>query len=480
MENATKWKLLEDGDCVFNVRDDPNKEPWFFQPIYKTSLLNKDQVWQIGFDGKNLIIIHGDLDGKHQIEEVEVQLASKNTLREQAILNARNRYRLKYRKGYRLIGERLMNINFDKEPMLCHKFLPKSEYEKMKEEKNKGTRKWDNGWTKLEKGDYPVAVEPKLDGLRVKIRLSGNGIIIKSRQNTDYHHLTHIETSIIPLFMYLPDGSIIDGEMYNHDYDFEELQSIIRSDVNIHPLLSTVYLYIFDVYIPEVNGIYSFEQRYDILLQAYKQYVQNTITTKQNIDDGTKNEDNKSKEEDDEGENLPVVEDNIRLVMANVVWNEEELITYYKKCLEDGYEGIIIRRLAYPEKNVSSRRFDMSTYKNGRSKRILKYKPEDDDEGIIIGVKDCKGREKGAAKFVVKDKNGKEFNARMTCPLDQRRSYLANPSLVIGKLVTYIYQGLTIHGLPRFPRARAFRDVTTLSPDNPFQRLTDMVLPPID
>ena len=54
--------------------------------------------------------------------------------------------------------------------------------------------------------------------------------------------------------------------------------------------------------------------------------------------------------------------------------------------------------------------------------------------------------------------SGETFACKMEGALDTLKTYLATPSLVVGKMLTVRYQGLTNGSVPRFPIGVSVRD----------------------
>ena len=92
---------------------------WYYEPMFKLNSLQSNMLWRIGFDGSNIIVHHGHVDGSIQTELVEVSLNnSGRTLHEQSVLEINNRYLKKHREGYRGKNE----PPAIKGPMLAHKY----------------------------------------------------------------------------------------------------------------------------------------------------------------------------------------------------------------------------------------------------------------------------------------------------------------------------------------------------------------------
>ena len=110
----------------------------------------------------------------------------------------------------------------------------------------------------------------------------------------------------------------------------------------------------------------------------------------------------------------------------------------YQEYIDDGYEGAIIR--------VDG------AYERKRSNNLLKYKPEEDDEGIITDITDGTGNWRGAAYNVTLKWKGKTFDAVFTGPFDARATILKEKKKWIGKEVTFTFMGLTGLGTPNSAR----------------------------
>ncbi|MGB4911069.1 MAG: DNA ligase [Candidatus Dechloromonas phosphoritropha] len=98
-----------------------------------------------------------------------------------------------------------------------------------------------------------------------------------------------------------------------------------------------------------------------------------------------------------------------------------------------GGEGLVLHRADAP-------------YETGRSDTLLKMKPWEDAEAVVIGHLPGKGRHAGKMGALrVRTKDGREFSLGTGFTDEQRR----DPPPV-GATVTYRYHDLTRKGLPRF------------------------------
>lgn len=113
----------------------------------------------------------------------------------------------------------------------------------------------------------------------------------------------------------------------------------------------------------------------------------------------------------------------------------EALRKLFDSVISQGGEGLMLKRGA-------------SAYQPGRSPDLLKYKPYDDAEAVVIGYVPGKGKyENQLGSLIVRDAGGREFRVGSGLrDLDR-----AQPP-AIGSTITYAYTGLTQDGLPRFAR----------------------------
>ena len=143
-----------------------------------------------------------------------------------------------------------------------------------------------------------------------------------------------------------------------------------------------------------------------------------------------------------------------------------EVIAFYEEVLAYDhpwdYDGLILRSQSAP-------------YKYGRStlkqEWMLKMKPWDDAEGVIVGFEElmrnldtsCKRKENMVpggmlGKFVVQW-NGQEFNVGggKNLTVERRLHYWNNQAMYLGKKLTFKHLGLSEYGVPRHPNYKGIR-----------------------
>ena len=254
---------------------------------------------------------------------------------------------------------------------------------------------------------YPCMVDRKYNGHRVIITKDG----AFTRKGERYEVIPHILKSLVPLFEKYPD-LVLDGEAYNHIYRHQlcELNRILRTTVNITDGLLArsemlVRLYVYDGYgfdnITEETECHDRRQALKKLLGG----VDYTVW-----------------------------------VSFGIARTLEEVYVIYNEYVEEGYEGAMIRNW-----NAS--------YQHKRTNDLLKVKPEDDDEAVILSIHKGVGNAANlAAKASLKMADGREFNATFKGSEEQRMEILKNPKDWIGKEVTFLYNGVTGYNIPNFAR----------------------------
>lgn len=254
----------------------------------------------------------------------------------------------------------------------------------------------------------PWGVQCKFNGMRCVATKNG----LFTRTGETYISTPHIHESLIEFFNKHPDA-VLDGELYNYEYrqQLNEINKLVRKtkhitadDLERSKKLISYYIY---------DG-YGFDQ-----LGRTEQYV----TRKTWIDS-----------------NVVGQYAHIEHVQTHTISSQDELTTIYEDYINDGQEGVILRHM-------------LSKYEHRRSYNLLKFKPEDDAEFLIIDIKPGNGNWAGKAKnIVVKMPNGEVFDAVFKGTMEQGVECLANKDYWIGREVTIKYFGLTGLGTPQFAR----------------------------
>lgn len=254
---------------------------------------------------------------------------------------------------------------------------------------------------------YPAFAQPKFDGHRCIAVVDIQGFCsLWSRTRKPITALPHLIRDIEEWSLTTKRTDVIlDGELYNHDYreKFEELTSFIRSE-DPKTGHDVVQYHIYDAVAPG-----TFAERHAALRAA------------------------------------PFV-GAMRMVETVPVEDEDDLMLVHEKFLGQGYEGTMARNAA-------------GLYLNKRSYDLQKVKEFIDEEFVVTGVEEGRGKLVGHGIFVCKTRDGVEFRAKMKGELESLKQYYERPRAVVGKLLTVKFQGYTAkNGVPRFPVALRIRE----------------------
>lgn len=407
--------FTDDSIPTLRIDQTPTPHSWKLIPLYRLSAYGSFQSWQIGFDftQSKLIITYGQESQTIQSTEVTTN-SSNRTIQQQAFLEARQRYLLKYKSGYRPAE--------DAEPQV-----------------RKAMKGYDYSTGQHKIISWPVSVQPKLNGIRMICYPVKDKLCYKSFGNTSWTHIKHFEDDISEFLSYLPPGSFLDGEIYKHGMPFtgeNGISSIVRTNCNgtsvNHPKLTEMEYWIFD-FDGYVNGEkLTMEERIKLLTNAYNNYMEDRMSRGVN-------------------------ESTIIVLESWLCNNKNELEEYLDNFIEQGYEGVMIKKLANGA-GKDTKQYLQSLYKPDKSNHILKYKRAKDTEGTIIDVFQGKGVQEGCAVFVIKGEGDVVFKSCLKGSLEQRREWYDNKEKLIGKPFTYKYQELTVHGKPMHPVGLGIRD----------------------
>ena len=220
-------KISENYILVDLTERDPPQKSWCYPKLYKTGALGKNLSWQISFDDdtKKLMIHHGYEDGSVVVKSVSLETKGGKTIYQQALQEAKHRLHQKSQVGYMTAyGMNLSDLPGVKQPMLAGK--------------------WVKGKTRL---TFPIYIEPKINGIRMLSKNRKDGIECRTRKSKIYPFLSRIKIALRTLFSYLPEGSEIDGELYKHGMDLQDINSIVRKTVSPHPNEDCISYFMFDI-----------------------------------------------------------------------------------------------------------------------------------------------------------------------------------------------------------------------------------------
>lgn len=221
--------------------------------------------------------------------------------------------------------------------------------------------------------------------------------------------IDHILNEFNPIFEKYPDA-VFDGELFNYDLreQLNELIKLVRKTVNIkledlEKSKQTVQYHVYDGFLTEENEKNEYFSRYGDVVEV-----------------------------------ISPLKYSFEVECVSIKSNEN-LNEFYNQQLNNKQEGIILR-------NANA------IYEQKRSKNLLKYKPVDDDEAIIMNIKDGNGNWSNIAKTATINWNGKIFDATFLGSQAELKNVWNNKNKYLNKQIKFKYNGLTGLGIPNFAR----------------------------
>jgi len=257
---------------------------------------------------------------------------------------------------------------------------------------------------------FPCYVQPKLDGIRCLSYLDSNNMIVnQSRQLKLFHNLVHINNELKCIFDAYPD-IVLDGELYNHDIDFNHIAGIVKTEKIENEKLHLIQYHIYDCFLQNDLNVL-FTQRVQLLKNIQKLGSFHSV----------------------------------QFVPTLIVKSIDEVMNKHNEFIIDKYEGTILRNFH-------------SKYEFHRTKHLQKFKNFEENEFEIVGFKQGEGHDDGAVIWKCKTENEQYFDVRPLGSIKQRIDWFKSASNFIGKMLTVTYQNLSEIGIPRFPVGKTIRD----------------------
>ena len=391
-----------------------------FPLLYGEASTGKAKQWEVKVEARVcegatvgvIIVTHGYVDGKHQVNErvvsVGKNIGKKNetTPVQQAVSEAQALWNKKRDAGYSTslgaggagagaAAATTDAASSDEEaaavPTAADVPLPMLAQDYNKRGKNI---------------IFPCYAQRKLDGVRC-VAIQGKGLY--SRNGKAFSsHLAALRAEIDSL----PAGTILDGELYadKTHLSFQEIVGLTKKETlkaGDAEKLTHLYLCVYDTVRSGTN-----KERKEALEELFA-----SRTFK-----------------------------HIRLLPTGVCNSDADAKFFHSKFVEEGFEGLILRNVR-------------GLYKVGhRSADLQKYKEFLDDEFTIVGFKEGDGIEKGCVLWRCATKTGLEFDCRPRGTREERAALFRAGAAHVGKKLTVRFQEWTDDGIPRFPVGIAIRD----------------------
>jgi len=370
-----------------------------FPILYKRTATGATQIWRAEVEADKFRVTSGQLDGKQVMsswtvcEGKNLGKANETSPHEQAVSEAQSKWDKKAKTGYTQDIEKIDTCTKYVKPMLAKKLLDRLD-----------EIDWKKG----------VLVQNKFNGVRCVATSESGVVLLKSRQGEVWISVPHINKDLQKFFAKYPNA-VLDGELFNNE---------LRERLN------------------ELNSIASKKKQKELtpeLLKQSEEMVRFYVYDGYDFDGKTGPKIGYEIRKDWIDTSLPKFSTYFRSVKTDLVHSMAEVDEIFFKYVADGQEGIIVR-------------IPNSAYKNNRSSDLLKHKPVDSDEGIILSLSEGTGNWADTAKTATIKWKGKVFDATFKGSYALGEERLKNPTPWIKLKVTFLYNGLTGLGTPNFAR----------------------------
>ena len=366
------------------------------QILYQKAKTGKIHQWRAWTNGGEVVVEHGEMGGKlvinrYMAEPTNVGRANERTATEQAQFEVESLYKKRLDKKYCESIEEANETKFL--PMLAHNSDVASKRKKI---------------------TYPCYVQRKYNGLRCMANIRDGKVFLMSRGNKQYR-VQHIEAQLKKI---LNKSDALDGELYNHNISLQDTNSLVKK---WQPGQSEIINYVVYDY-PLIKGKSLKQKKRIDYLMSMKEKVKDT---------------------------------NIIVSEVYTVNSWDEIVTYEKQFVAEGYEGAIIRT------------FDGDYEFGNRSDSLLKVKTFKDDEFVVVDhdveISNINGNEIHAVVWICKNKfkspdgTYKTFEVRPKGSFESRAEQLKNVNDYIGKKLTVKYFELTPDNIPFHGTGMHFR-----------------------
>lgn len=393
--------------------------------LYQKNTSGKVKVWSIKVtDNGNDSTIHieaGQLGGKLIptdtviSEGKNIGKANETTHHTQALAEAQSKIEEKLRKGYvedvtKVQSSSVLGSGIP-QPMLAHKYDPIKKQSGSKNLKDIGVE------------GKIVYAQRKKDGNRCLIHVTKSEATMWTRKGDPFIPMPHIIDSVAASFAKIYDyvnkkygvtEYWLDGELYTKAFSFNKMNGLAKKETrtadDLQDILKIKY-HIYDVIL---------DAGYETRRKIINYFKSPTVHVEESYE---------------------------------VEATEKNLREYLEKFLAEGEEGLMIR--------VAGK-----GYEHKRSWSLCKYKTFEDAEFEVTGFEESvKGGMVGAVIVrldkVCTDRDGKPihtFKAGLSMSHEECTEIWKNKDKYIGKKMTIEFFERSEYGVPRFPKAKAFRD----------------------
>lgn len=258
--------------------------------------------------------------------------------------------------------------------------------------------------------EYPVHVQPKLDGNRAIAYWEGGKVKLLSRGGK-FYNMPHISDQLEKT---MPQDMVLDGELYVHGIKCTDLSSLAKKQQKGS---TTVSYHVYDI----PSCVDCWGERSREIHRWHKKISPDVIP-------------------------------HIEIVRTHPAECREAVLGYERAFKKMGYEGAVVRVINGP------------AYEWGhRSRNLFKVKTFQDAEFKVVRVEHGRGKMEHCAIFICVTKDGNEFGVMPEGTQEEREAYYTNRKKYIGKKLTVKFFHLTNDGIPFHPVGKGFRDKKDLA-----------------
>lgn len=360
--------------------------------LYSLDKKGRTKVWSVTVEGAVITVSHG-LEGGKITEKVSPPCKGKNigranetTPEQQALSEAQSKWNKQIDKDYK---EDVKDCGESTLPPLAKKY-----------QDLKG----------IDCRDYFIST--KLNGVRMTAFLKDGKPFFQSRGGKAYPVIQSIADELQSNFWDYSETFVIDGELYCHGMFLEDITSAVKKHNEDTPKIK---FHMFDMYC-ERSPDKHFTTRFDLLEDMFL-----------------------SSEKEPEY---------LELVLQYYLTCEEELVDLHQQDVEEGYEGVVLRKRD-------------SLFKwNERSSDFLKYKVALDEEFKCVGMElDKNGGGVPVFEVNLEDGTTEVFKANFKGTHERRKELWDNQGDYIGQHFTVEFESWSKYGIPLKPISIAVREV---------------------
>jgi ATP-dependent DNA ligase len=367
--------------------------------------MGRIRIWRMEIEGNKYRTIAGLMDGELVVSEwtvakgKNVGRSNETSAEEQAAKEVENKYKKQRKTGYFDDIDEVDTVQYV-EPMLAKLYRDYA--------------------AKIDFSKECWIAQCKFNGMRCIATKNG----LFTRKGERYMTCQHIEKALEPFFKDHPDA-VLDGELFNEEYrqQLNEISKLIRKTVHItqsdlDQCAKLVKYYVYDGY--------GFDDNTETFIDVDNHKTRGYIYRKEGLYNLF-------------AELTPSYGANIHSVFSYKISSTKDLDKVYAEYVDAGHEGIMLRNCNSP-------------YENKRSKYLLKVKPEDDSEAVILDIIEGEGNWSGSGKSITLKWGDQVFDASFKGTYEQAVEFLDCKDEWVGKTVTFLYNGLTGLGTPNFAR----------------------------